>query len=174
MRGQVREFVLRYFMRVSSFRQPEVYVESRRRDLPPLLERLSWCSEPDVLRQGFGFTQHFYKLRSTGRVGKFPAGSESQIVDLREIGRKYEWVVVKVRIFDFAFNFRLGGSGSPTLSVPLTEESYLVLSRDFILNEDDPAPDTLGRYGIGYAFIRDPTEGLIGYGPGQFSAAIEL
>jgi len=174
MRDQLREFVLRYFMRVSAFRQPEVYVESQRPDLPGYLERLSWCSEPSILRQGFGFTQHYYKLRDTGQIGKFPAGSESVIVDLREIGEKYEWIVVKVRIFDFAFRFKLLGTNGPELSIPLAEQSYLVLSREFILNEDDPTPHSLGRYGFGYAFIQDPQQGLIGYGPGQFSAAIEL
>lgn len=174
MRDQLREFVLRYFMRVSSFRQPEVYVEPERSRLPNYLQGLSWCNEPDVLRQGFGFTQHFYKLRATGEVGRFPPGSESAIVDIREVGRKYEWVVVKVRIFDFAFTFKPFGNGGPELTFPLNEESYLVLSRDFILEEDDPSPDTLGRYGVGYAFIRDPAQGLIAYGPGQFDAAIEL
>jgi hypothetical protein len=174
LRDQLREFVLRYFMRVSAFRQPEAYVESNRRRLPRALSGLSWCNEPDILRQGFGFTQHFYKLRGTGEVGKFPAGSESAIIDLRELGVKYEWVVVKVRIFDFAFVFRPFGPDGPSLTVPLAEESYLVLSRDFILNEDDPAPETLGQYGTGYAFIRDPGRGLIAYGPGQFDAAIEL
>jgi hypothetical protein len=174
MRDQLREFVLRYFMRVSSFRQPEVYVESDGLRLPNYLRGLSWCNEPDVLRQGFGFRQHFYKLRATGEVGKFPPGSESAIVDMREIGRKYEWVVVKVRIFDFAVTFKPFGSGGPELTLPLNEESYLVLSRDFILEENDPSPDILGRYGIGYSFIRDPAQGLIAYGPGQFDAAIEL
>jgi hypothetical protein len=174
MRDQLREFVLRYFMRVSSFRQPEVYVELERRRAPDYLRSLSWCNEPDVLRQGFGFTQHFYKLRATGEVGKFSQGGESAIVDMREIGRKYEWVVVKVRIFDFAFTFKPFGAGGPELTFPLNEESYLVLSRDFILEEDNPSPDTLGRYGVGYAFIRDPAQGLIAYGPGQFDSAIEL
>jgi hypothetical protein len=161
-------------MRVSAFRQPEVYVESPQPDLLGYLERLSWCPEPSILRQGFGFTQHYYKLRSTGQIGKFPAGSESAIVDLREIGQKYEWVVVKVSIFDFAFKFKLLGTTGPELSIPLTEQSYLVLSRDFILNEDNPTSQCLGRYGFGYAFIQDPQQGVIGYGPGQFSAAIEL
>jgi len=32
----------------------------------------------------------------------------------------------------------------------------------------------LGCYGLGYAFIRDPTQGEIAYGPGQFRAAIEI
>ncbi|HEV7892442.1 MAG TPA: hypothetical protein VGP08_17490 [Pyrinomonadaceae bacterium] len=174
MRDQLREFVLRYFMRVSAFRQPEVYVEPEGNRRPDFLSALSWCDEPDVLRQGFGFTQHFYKLRATGEVGKFPAASESAIVDVRELGSRYEWVVVKVHIFDFAFTFRPFGSGGPVVYFPLNEESWLVLSRDFILEEDDPSRDTLGRYGVGYSFIRDPTQGLIAYGPGQFDAAIEL
>lgn len=174
MRDQIREFVLRYFMRVSSFRQPEVYVESGRSALPSYLQRLSWCTEPGILRQGFGFTQCYCKSRETGQIGKFTADSEAAIIDLREIGKTYEWIVVKVRIFDFNFRFKPFGSNGPEVSVPLAEESYLVLSRDFILNEDDPAPDCLGRFGLGYAFIRDPAQTLIAYGPGQFKAAIEI
>jgi hypothetical protein len=172
MRDQIREFALRYFMRVSAFRQPEVYVESGQPVLPSYLERLSWCTQPDILRQGFGFKQCYYKLAS-GQIGKFSAEEETAIVDLREIGPKYEWIVVRVRIFDFSFRFRPFGNNGPQLSVPLTEESYLVLSRDFILNDDNP-PDGLGRYSLGYAFIKDPTQGLVGYGPGQFRAAIEV
>src|SRR5688572_17299595 len=65
MRGQVREFVLHYFMRVSSFRQPETYVETGQPSVPGYLEGLSWCPEANVLREGFGFSQLFYKLRDT-------------------------------------------------------------------------------------------------------------
>jgi len=174
MRDQIREFALHYFMRVSAFRQPEVYVQSGRPALPGYLEPLSWCPRPDVLRQGFGFKQVLYKVRDSGEIGKFSEQDETAIVDLRELGRRYEWIVVKVRIFDFSFKFQPFGTNGPELSVPLTEESYLVLSRDFILNEDDPSPASLGRYGLGYAFIRDPTEGVIAYGPGQFRTAIEI
>jgi len=174
MRGQIREFVLHYFMRVSAFRQPEVYAESQRPTVPSSLERLSWCTRPEILRQGFGFKQCYYKLRDSGQVGKFSAQEETAIVDLREIGPRYEWIVVRVRIFDFSFRFQPFGASGPELSVPLTEESYLVLSRDFILDEENPSPDCLGRYGLGYAFIKDPTQSLIGYGPGHFRAAIEI
>jgi hypothetical protein len=173
MREQIQEFVLHYFMRVSAFRQPDVYVESGRSAPAGCLESLSWCSDPTTLRQGFGFKQHFYKLRSTGEIGKFPEESETAIIDLRELGRKYEWIVVKVRIFDFNLRFRPFATDGPEVSIPLTEESYLVLSRDFVNNEDNPSSGCVGRYGIGYAFIRNPTQGLIGYGPGQFLAAIE-
>jgi hypothetical protein len=49
-----------------------------------------------------------------------------------------------------------------------------VLSRDFITHTDDPAPGVLGRYGLGYAFIKDPAGGVLAWGPGQFDAAIEI
>ena len=174
MRDQIREFVLRYFMRVSDYRQPEAYVRCDRPAPPSYLERLSWCPVEDPVTEGFGFSQHYYKLRDTGLIGKFPVDARSAIVDLREIGTKYEWIVVKVRIFDFRFTFKPLGPGALELSIPLTEESYLVLTRDFIANEDAPASGMLGRYGFGYAFIKDPSQGLIAYGPGQFDAAIEL
>lgn len=171
MRNQVREFVLHYFMRVSSFRQPETYIESGRSSVPRCLEGISWCPEQDPLRQGFGFSQLYYKLRDTGEVGKFD--DEFAIIDLRELEWKYEWIVAKVRIFDFKFTFNPVGPDGPELAFPLREESYLVLSHAFILNEDEPSPDALGQYGLGYAFIKDPTQGVIRYGPGQFDAAIE-
>jgi hypothetical protein len=174
LRDQLREFVLHYFMRVSSFRQPEAVVDTQPPAPPPYLERLTWCPTPDVIRQGFGFSQHYYKLRATGRVGKFSSAEEFAIVDLREIGPKYEWIVLKVRIFDFTVKSRPLGPDGPELVFGLSEESYLVLSRDFVLNEDNPSPDLLGRYGLGYAFIRNPTQGLIRYGPGEFDAAVEL
>lgn len=174
MRAQVREFVLRYFMRVSDFRQPEAHADHARHDAPPFLESLSWCPQPAIERVGFGFSQLYYKLRETGRIGRFAVGDEHAIVDLREIGAKYEWIVVKVRIFDFKFTFRPFGAEAPELGLPLKEESYLVLSRDFITNEDNPAPGVLGEYGLGYAFIRNIGEELLAYGPGEFDAAIEL
>jgi len=171
MRAQVREFALRYFMRVSDFRQPEAYVESRQSSPRHFLEGFSWCADQDVLRQGFGYSQLYYKLRENGQVGKFQ--DEYAIIDLRELGRKYEWVVAKVRIFDFKFTFSPFGPDGPELALPLTEASYLVLTDDFISNEEEPAPGVLGQYGLGYAFIKDPSQSLFAYGPGQFDAAIE-
>ena len=172
MRGQIREFVLQYFMRVSSFRQPETYVESGRPPTARCLEGLSWCPERDILRQGFGFSQLYYKLRDTGEIGRF--ADEFAIIDLRELEWKYEWIIAKVRIFDFKFAFTPFGADGPEVTVPLAEESYLVLTHEFIQNNDEPRPGVLGEYGIGYAFIKDPAQGLVAYGPGQFDAAIEL
>ena len=173
MRNQVREFVLHYFMRVSDFRQPQGVVEDGRPVPPPYLRPFSLCPPEDVQEGGFGFSQLFYKLRDSGRIGRFPEKDRYAIVDLREIGQKYEWIVVNVRIFAFNITYVPFGTAAPQLVLPLRESSYLVLSREFITDEEAPEPGVLGRYGLGYAFIKDPMQGLLAYGPGQFDAAIE-
>jgi hypothetical protein len=173
MREQLREFVLHYFMRVSAFREPEAYVPDRRVSAGGFLSNLSWCPEEDVERRGFGFRQLYYKLAGTGEVGKFPTRERPAIIDLREIGPKYEWVVLRVRIFDFNFTFRPFGPDGPAVVVPLNEQSNLIMSREFVEDLDDPEPGVLGRYGLGYAFVRELTPSLTAYGPGEFRAAIE-
>lgn len=173
MRDQIREFALHYFMRVSAFREPEAYVPARRVLPPGYLSRLSWCPEEEIERRGFGFRQLYYKLRDTGEVGKFPVRERPAIIDLREIGTKYEWIVLRVRIYDFNFTFRPFGAGGPAVVIPLNEQSYLIMSRDFIEDASEPEPGVLGRYGMGYAFVRELTPSVTAYGPGEFRAAIE-
>ena len=175
VRDELREFVLRYFMRVSDYRQPQAYVtEEEIRAHSGYVGGVSWCTGREESDIGFGFTQHYYKMRDTGAVGKFHRREHWTIVDLREIGSRYDWIVLKVRIFNFNMTFRILGSERAKLVVPLIEESYLVLSPDFVLNETDPEPGVLGRYGFGYAFVRNESAGLLAYGPGEFEAAIEL
>src|SRR5262249_16020698 len=156
------------------FRQPEAYVDHAPHNAPPFFSSLSGCPQPVIERVGFGFSQLYYKLRETGQIGRFTGADEHASVGLREIGVKYEWIVLKVRIFDFKFTFRPFGAEALELGLPLKEESYLVLSRDFITNEDRPRPGVLGEYGLGYAFIKNPVEEMLAYGPGEFDAAIEL
>jgi hypothetical protein len=172
LRDEFREFILHYFLRISDYRLPEVYGGDEHSPRAPDSSSLSWCPRREDTRMGFGYTQHYYKLRGSGITGKFPEGLKYTIVDLREIGEKYEWIVLKVRIFDFNLTFRL--TGQSQLVIPLNEETYLVLSRDFLLDENDPAPGMLGQYGFGYAFIRNPTTGVLAYGPGQFDMAVKL
>src|SRR5262249_34000057 len=81
MAAQIREYVLRYFMRTSSFRQPEAYVDVSEPLPPPALSRLSWCPAPRASQIGFGFTQLFYKLVGSSAVQAFPGFEQSAIVD---------------------------------------------------------------------------------------------
>jgi hypothetical protein len=174
VRAELREFVLRYFLRVSDLRLPEAEADPGRRG-DPFLPGLSWCPRPRPNRIGFGFSQLYYKLRGSGRVGKFPEAQEFAIIDLRQLGSTYEWVVLKVRLFDFNLTFRPLGPDGVALVLPLFEENYLVLSADFVTNRDGPAPGVLGEYGLGYALIQYVARpGVLAYGPGRFRAGFQL
>ena len=173
LRNEFREYVLRYFMRVSDYRQPEAAVEPDTPSAAGLKSPLSWCPQPSASWAGFGYSQHFYKLRDSGDIGRFSDDQRFAIVDLREVMAKYEWIILKVRIFDFNLNFAPFGADRLQLTVPLREESYLVLSPDFIVSEDRPSAPELGRYGFGYAFLKNPGGGLLAYGPGMFELAFE-
>lgn len=175
MRDQVRMFALRYFARVSSFLQPEAFVPpGDRAPLPELLRPLSWCPEKNPSPIGFGFQQLYYKEAGSGSIRPFPESERTAIVDLRRIGPEFEWILPYVQIFDFNFATQPFGPQTPTLSVPLNEGSFLVINRDFVIDEEAPEPDLLGRYGVGYAFIKNPEPSLFAYGPGEFEAAIEI
>lgn len=174
LQAEFREFVLHYFMRVSDFRLPEVYSRSDKYSARSSQSVLSWCPEPTHSGFGFGYSQHYYKLRDSGLVGKFSAEDEPTIIDLRELGEKYEWVVCKIRILEFNLSFQPFGRGTAELRLPLREENYVVLSRDFITDLNHPAPGVLGEYGFGYAVIRYlPYRSIFAYGPGQFDAGFQ-
>ena len=173
-RDQLREFVLRYFLRVSDFKRPEAYVPGERTSDQTPLPLLSWCPDPGDPRAGFGYTQLYFKRSGSGEIGKFPPEQRSAIVDLREIGPVYEWIVVEVRIFDFNLSFQPLGPGYPYFELPLQEKTLVILSRELLADEAEPVPGVLGRYGLGYTLLRDPTVGLLAYGPGQFDAGCQL
>src|SRR5947209_3442150 len=174
MATQLRQFVMKYFMRVSSFREPEAYIDASNPVPPPALSRLSWCPQPEEGgRRGFGFSQLFFKRLGSDIVEAFPTYEQFAIVDQRDIGRIYEWIVLRVRIFDFNVSVRLFGRNGPELVFGANEESYLVTHEAFINHKEHHLPGVIGDYGIGYAFIRNPVQGPFGYGPGEFDAAIE-
>lgn len=174
MWAQVREFVMKYFMRVSSFREPAAYVDRNHPIPPPALSRLSWCpGQEQGGQRGFGFSQIFYKPTGSDAVQAFPKYQQFAVVDQREIGKAYEWIVLSVRILDFNIRSRPLGNAGPELVFGANEQSYLVTHQAFINHKERHLPGVLGDYGIGYAFIRNPVQGLFGYGPGEFDAAIE-
>jgi hypothetical protein len=154
VRREFREFVLRYFLRVSDFREPAAAFDDTPR------------------RIGFGYSQHYYKLRRSGAIGKFDSRDAFAIVDLRDLFTKYEWIVLKVSIFDFNFTIGPLTETGPSVTFPLTEQSYLVITRDFVL--DRTSAGVSGAYGFGYAFLKDvEPKGLLAYGPGHFDVAFE-
>jgi hypothetical protein len=175
LRDEFREFILHYFLRITDFREPEACIgEQQLSNLPEWLQELSWCPDLKFVSAGFGYSQYFYKKRSNGLVGKFPDNQRFSIVDLRRLISEYEWIVAKVRVFNFDIKFSPFGRTRPQAVVPLHEESYVVLSSDFITDETNPSPEVAGSYGFGYAFIKQSHPGdILAYGPGLFAAAFE-
>ena len=174
IRAQLQEFVLRYFMRVSHYRQPEAMPAGKRASSSFFQRAVSWLPEEEERRVGFGYQQLYYKLRDTAKIGKFTKDEQNAIVDLREIGPVYDWIVLKVDIFDFNLSFAPFGGNALKLQLPLKESTYLVLGPPFVKNAADPEPGVLGQYGFGYAFVPyAPEPGMIAYGPGHFAAAIQ-
>jgi hypothetical protein len=132
---------------------------------------LSWSGNVPSRREGWGYSQLYYKLRENGRIGKFSASERRVVVDVREVGRngvasKYDWIVLRVRIFDFPISFPPFTAG-PQLTIPFQQDAYVILSPEFVVYEDQPEdPEMEGRYGWGYAFIKLPPDGnLLAYGP---------
>src|SRR6266705_3031052 len=157
LRDQFREFILHYFMRVSSYHPPAAIVatgEARHGDVQSFFQPLSWCPAGAYSLAGFGYSQHYFKLKDSGLVGKFRERDWYSIVDLREIGKTFEWIIVKVHIFDVPLAFKPFGPKSFAIELPQGEEFYLVISPEFVTCQDNPSADMLGRYGIGYAILQ--------------------
>jgi len=174
IRAELQEFVLRYFMRISDFRQPEAAVRSYHEGSGPGRNPFSWCFRSDPQWKGFGYSQLYYKLLSSGKIGRFVESEQSAIADLRKLGTMYEWIVAKVRIFDFDLDFHPFGPNSPSISIPLNNVTYLVLNQAFIANVTDPGPSGTGEYGFGYGLLRsNNSNSLLSYGPGHFGSGFQ-
>lgn len=175
MAQQLRRFALRYFMRVSDSRSPTAFVPEAQPELPPLARPFSWCPQARSDRKGFGYEQLYFKRREDGQVGRFDETDRFAVIDVRELLDKYEWVVLKVRIFDFDLEFAPFGSQFPSFKLPLREKQLVILHRDFLVDRENPEPGVLGEYGFGYAVLPVPDpDAILAYGPGHFDAGFQL
>ena len=158
---QLQSFALKYFLRVATAGAP------------------ARTTTGQPLRRGAGYRQLYYKRRDSGKIGRFTADEQAAIVDLREIGTVYDWIVLRVDAFDFTISFApfaTLGSTAPIVQLPLQQRtSYLVIGPPFLRNQAYPAGDVRCRCGLGYAFVPhcNGDRGVIAYGPGHFSAAVQ-
>src|SRR5262249_19484851 len=157
---EVRQFVLAYLMRVSSFRRPDAYAGAKP------------CIPSNPERTGFGYSQYFYKP-FVGDAAAFPSTSRRRIVDLREYSTTYEWVLMRVKLHSLNLRFSPLGTDIPNLIVPLSESTYLVVNRDFVIDESVPREGSIGRYGFGYALVKNPGSSFLAYGPGEFDVGFQ-
>ncbi len=171
---EVEVFALRYFMRISDFRLPQVVIDEDTPQPPGPLLYLSLCPRGFVTREGFGFEQLYFKERGSGKIGKFPPQERFAIVDARDLRTRYEWVVGKVRIFNFDLSLPLD-TNLPRFSVPLLEDQYVILNDAFVTDEIDPEPGVRGLFSFGYAMLKPRHDhSVLAYGPGQFDLGFQV
>ena len=173
VRDQVREFMMRHFMRLTYAAVPNLLPQGPEKQPPRALAPFSRCGRGGSLSHGWGYEQWYYQLAESGEIGKFPDGERYRIIDLREIGPKYSWVVFKVDIFHFDFTIPPVPTG-PQLNIPLPQPVYTVCTPDFVVHEENPAPGVLGAYGYGYSVVPNPNyKTLFAAGPSKLTNTIE-
>jgi hypothetical protein len=129
------------------------------------LPKANWVY-PDGFNGGFGLEQSLYKT-SDGNFGKFAEPECKGCVDWRDLGKKYDWVLLTVRIYDFVMKF-----GPFTRRLP--EAAAVVPHADFVHVEDQLPKDCVYGITIGYPFIAfAPIPNNFGFGPGKFGTAIK-
>lgn len=169
--AQVEVFALRYFMRVSDYRLPEVVVPEDRPE--PLFPSLGWCPQGFVTREGFGFEQLYARRRGSRRVRCIPEADRFTIVDQRELGG-FDWLVGRVQIFNFNLTYPIDPK-LPKVSLPLPEAQWVIFSDRFTSVEHRPEPGVRARFSFGYAMLRPRHDhSVLSYGPGQFDVGFQV
>src|SRR5215472_7983151 len=174
-RDQVREFVLRYFLRVTNVRPPQPDSQLGIGSLTgPLLGLLRLGPPRTDIEEGFRYTQLYYKEAGTGRIAAFPASEGRNIMDLRDLGAKLEWIILSARPFDYELDIAPIGPAGPRLVLPLPDTPVLAINPQMVIDQEYPAPGVLGRYGFTYALLDDPDiRGPQVYGPAQYKACFQ-
>lgn len=169
VRAQLREFVIKYFMRMARTQPPRRAEDAR----PAATEGPDGSASRAF--DGWGYSQMYYKRAATGAIGKFADDQRARIVPLDEVGGTYSWVVLKVNIYQFDYAMRLPGAvNGPRLNLSMTQTVHVVMTPDFLLDEENPDAGVLGRYGYGYSVVPDPTQHtLVAAGPASISDTIE-
>jgi hypothetical protein len=155
MKAQLREFVLRYFMRMAGTQ-------------PPRNETTG--------SEGWGYRQMYYSLAATGAVGKFPISQQTRIVPLDDVGPTYRWIVFLVNIHQFDMSFGIPGvSNGPNVTLSMTQPVYTVMTPEFLLDEENPEPGVIGRYGYGYSVVPNLAHRTaVTSGPSTITNTIEM
>jgi hypothetical protein len=155
----LREYVLHYFLRTSGFREPAPVGGG---DLGAFQQGFRGLS-PDVYTSlhGLSFTQQYFRL-VTGETGSFAAEDRCAVVDQRDLGSVFAWIVMKANVHDFKLVLRPFGTMGPQLVLPLQQETWLVTGPGFVVDKGD-------EFGVGYAILRHaPLGRFLAYGPSQF------
>lgn len=128
------------------------------------------ATRPEPSGPRFVYSQHYFKCRDGGALGKFAAEERNAIIDLQDLGETFSWIVLEVEI---PSDLQFDPLAIPKLSlqIPFTARQWVVLIPELII---DRATDEV-TYGLGYALFRDPNHrSLLGHGPGNLEIGFQL
>ena len=166
---------MKYFMRITSFRQPEAFVDaSNPIPRPPWPGSVGAPGRRVTALVSVSSQLFNQPAGSQDAIDPFPSYDRAAIVDQRDIGRRTIGFFSK---FASSISISTSGPSEITVRTGVRRKRGELSGRpqeDFVNYRIRPIPGVLGEYGIGYAFVRSPVQGPFGYGPGEFDAALEL
>ena len=134
--------------------------------LGEFLSRAHWVTH-DGRPGGFGVERSLYQTVD-GEYGRFGDYESSGAMHWRDIGSRYRWVLLTIRLHDFQLS--LG-----PVSRRMAEAVCVTPRAEFVRVVEHPAPDQLLEVSIGYPFIDyAPIPNFFGFGPGKFGTAVKL
>lgn len=130
-------------------------------------------SHPNGRPAGFGYEALLHKLKKTAQVKRFVNGTDASALDLSAVGSTYDWMMMRVDIYDFLRATPMKWFAGP-LAKLLKEAAYVVTHEIFAAPVGAPPPGTVAECLFGYAFLPCAcTSAPFGFGPGHFHAAIK-
>ena len=115
-----------------------------------------------------GFGEDFYFTHKDGVTSRVAEDQRVGHFDWRGVGRDYDWVMLNVRVFDFAIP--LG-----PLSKRVPSAVCVVPHPHFIRTVDSPAPGIKLEMEVGYSYADfAPFPNFLGYGPGKLGTAVKI
>jgi hypothetical protein len=116
---------------------------------------------------GFSIQQSLYKV-SGGSYGAFPIDRRQGCIDFGELGTRYEWVLLTVRIHDFVMDIG-------PWHLHLKEAACVAPNPAFVHVVENPSDAYVLEVSIGYPFVEvEPIPNFFGFGPGKFGVAVKL
>jgi len=130
------------------------------------LKRCHWVYD-DGSPGGFTVEQSLYKS-AAGEYGRQPAEACAGCPDWRDLGKRFEWVLLTVQIHDFVMDFG-------PFRKRLREAACVAAHAGFIHVTENPSAEYALEVSVGYPFVRHaPIPNFFGFGPGKFGNAVKL
>ena len=123
-------------------------------------------THPDGNPGGFG--EDLYFGHKAGITARLPEDQRVGQFDWRSVGRDFDWVMLNVRVYDFAI---------PMGPVAKRVDSAVcvVPHPHFMYTNENPAPGIRLQMQVGYSYADyAPFPNFLGYGPGKLGVAVKL